>query len=82
MVAANGDAILVGIFLLRVYFAEKLGAGDLFAVAGWMSLYLITKKVLMTLTCLLCTSGLVPMPWNILPSLLDQESFHMAWNLG
>ena len=82
MVAANGDAVSVGIFLLRVDLAEKLGVDDLFAAVGWMSSYLMTKKVLVTLTCLPSTSGLVKMPWNIIPSLLEQESFHMAWNLG
>ena len=82
MVAANGDEILVGIFILRVDLADNLGAGDLFAEVGWMSSYLMKKKLLVTLTCLPCTSGLVPMPWNILPILLEQESLHMVWNSG
>ena len=34
MVATNGDAISVGIFLLRVDLADNLGAGDIFAVVG------------------------------------------------
>ena len=82
MVAANGDTVSVGIFLLRVDLAEKLGADDLFAAVGWMSSYLMTKKVLVMLTCLPFPSGLVPIPRKILPSLLEQDSFHMEWNLG
>ena len=52
MVAVNGDAISVGIFLIRVDLEDSLGAGDLFAVVGYMSSYLMTKKVLVTVTCL------------------------------
>ena len=56
-VAANGDASSVGIFLLRVDFADNLGVGDLFAAVGWMSSYLMTNKVLILLTCLPCPVG-------------------------
>ena len=34
MVAANGDASSVGIFILRVDLADNLGAGDIFAEVG------------------------------------------------
>ena len=82
VVATNGDAISVGIFLLRVDLADNFGVGDFFATVVWVSFYLMTKKVLVALTCLPFPSGLVPIPWQSLSSLLEQDSFHMAWNLG
>ena len=82
MVAANGDAVSVGIFLLSVDLADNLGVGNLFAAVGWMSSYLMTNKLLMLLTCFPCPVGLVTMPWKILPRSLDQYSLHMVWNLG
>ena len=71
----------VGIFLISVDLEDNLGPGDLFAAVGWMSSYLMIKKVLVPLTCLPCLLGLVPMPWQSLPSFLDQDSFQMACNL-
>ena len=40
LVAINGYASSVRIFLIRVDLADNLGAGDLFAAVGWMSSYL------------------------------------------
>ena len=71
VVAANGDAISVGIFLIRVDLADNLGAGDIFAAVGWMSSYLMTNKVLVPLTSLPYPFRLVPMPWQILQRLLE-----------
>ena len=82
MVAANGDAISVGIFLPRLDLADNFGVGNIFAAVGWISSYLMTNKLLMLLTCLPFPVGLLPMPWKILPRSLDQYSLHMVWNLG
>ena len=47
-----------------------------------ISLKRMSKKVLVTLTCLPEPSGEVPMPWKSRPSSFEYDSFQILWKSG